>query len=79
MLVLVLTVMLEILQAYSSILYLHTPEYFRIILRGQEVEHHSIARDLKFCECIKYKPQVGGRIEVCAKVNAFATFVKVSG
>ncbi|XP_065023906.1 protein MICRORCHIDIA 6-like isoform X2 [Musa acuminata AAA Group] len=51
------------LRAYSSILYLHTPEYFRIILRGQEVEHHSIARDLKFCECIKYKPQVGGRIE----------------
>ncbi|XP_010936621.2 protein MICRORCHIDIA 6 isoform X2 [Elaeis guineensis] len=51
------------LRAYSSILYLHLPEYFKIILRGQVIEHHHIASDLRYCECIKYKPQVGGRTE----------------
>ncbi|XP_074579868.1 protein MICRORCHIDIA 6-like [Curcuma longa] len=51
------------LRAYCSILYLHVPAYFKIILRGSEVEHHYIARDLKYCECVKYRPQVGGKIE----------------
>lgn len=45
------------LRAYLSILYLRRPEEFYIVLRGQTVEHHSIARDLKFPEFIVYRPQ----------------------
>lgn len=48
------------LRAYSSILYLHLPVNFSIILRGQVVEPHRIASDLRFIEIVKYKPQVGG-------------------
>ncbi|XP_042377393.1 protein MICRORCHIDIA 6-like isoform X2 [Zingiber officinale] len=51
------------LRVYCSILYLHVPGDFKIILRGSEVKHHYIARDLKYCECVKYRPQVGGKIE----------------
>ncbi|XP_038686675.1 protein MICRORCHIDIA 6-like isoform X1 [Tripterygium wilfordii] len=51
------------LRVYLSILYLHIPESFSIILRGQVVEHHSIAKDLKYPECILYKPQSGGCLE----------------
>ncbi|XP_072956083.1 protein MICRORCHIDIA 6-like isoform X1 [Typha angustifolia] len=51
------------LRAYSSILYLHLPDYFRIILRGREVEHHHIINDLRYCECIKYNPKVCGKTE----------------
>lgn len=51
------------LREYSSILYLHVPENFKIILRGEPVNHHHIAKDLIYPECIKYKPQVGGLIE----------------
>lgn len=47
------------LRAYSSILYLRMPERFQIILRGELVQHLSIAADLKFPEHILYKPQVG--------------------
>ncbi|XP_017698570.3 protein MICRORCHIDIA 6 isoform X1 [Phoenix dactylifera] len=51
------------LRAYISILYLHSPEHFRIILRGQVVEPHHIANDLIYRECVLYKPQVGGVME----------------
>ncbi|KAL6853821.1 hypothetical protein ACP4OV_019850 [Aristida adscensionis] len=51
------------LRIYASVLYLHLPEYFKIILRGQEVKRHKIAADLIYPECISYKPQVCGRKE----------------
>ncbi|KAE8124263.1 hypothetical protein FH972_019164 [Carpinus fangiana] len=45
------------LRVYLSILYLRVPERFNIILRGRVVEYHNIANDLKFPECILYRPQ----------------------
>ncbi|KAJ4960510.1 hypothetical protein NE237_020420 [Protea cynaroides] len=51
------------LRVYSSILYLRIPQSFRIILRGRVVVHHNIAHDLRFPECILYKPQIGGIVE----------------
>ncbi|XP_054805722.1 protein MICRORCHIDIA 6 isoform X2 [Prosopis cineraria] len=48
------------LRVYLSILYLRVPESFRIILRGQGVEPHNIADDLKFPEYILYRPSSGG-------------------
>ncbi|KAL4326302.1 hypothetical protein GQ457_11G005800 [Hibiscus cannabinus] len=51
------------LRVYLSILYLRVPETFRIILRGEIVEHHNIADDLKYIEYILYKPQSGGSVE----------------
>ncbi|XP_042383223.1 protein MICRORCHIDIA 6-like isoform X3 [Zingiber officinale] len=62
------------LRVYCSILYLHMPDNFKIILRGCEVEHHYIARDLKYCECVKYRPHVGGKIE--AEVVTTIGFLK---
>ncbi|XP_051139500.1 protein MICRORCHIDIA 6 [Andrographis paniculata] len=44
------------LRAYLSILYLKIEDNFCIILRGQVVEFHSIANDLKFPEFILYRP-----------------------
>ncbi|XP_021734132.1 protein MICRORCHIDIA 6-like [Chenopodium quinoa] len=44
------------LRVYMSILYLQLPQNFSMILRGKVVEHHSIARDLKFPEFIVYRP-----------------------
>jgi hypothetical protein len=53
-------------------LYLRLPEYFKIILRGKEVERHCIAADLIYPECISYKPQACGGREVCiVKKNIF--------
>nr|POF00035.1 protein microrchidia 6 [Quercus suber] len=52
------------LRAYLSILYMRLPSCFRIILRGQVVEHHSIPSDLKFPEFIIYRPQLCGSKEV---------------
>ncbi|XP_030953883.1 protein MICRORCHIDIA 6-like isoform X7 [Quercus lobata] len=52
------------LHAYLSILYMRLPSCFRIILRGQVVEHHSILSDLKFPEFIIYRPQLCGSKEV---------------
>ncbi|KAI5066358.1 hypothetical protein GOP47_0018982 [Adiantum capillus-veneris] len=46
------------LRAYASVLYLRMPDTFQIILRGEPVQHFSIAADLKFPEHILYKPQV---------------------
>ncbi|PAN28003.1 hypothetical protein PAHAL_5G124200 [Panicum hallii] len=51
------------LRVYTSVLYLQLPDYFRIILRGQEVKRHSIAADIIYPECISYKPQICGRQE----------------
>ncbi|XP_039027860.1 protein MICRORCHIDIA 6-like [Hibiscus syriacus] len=51
------------LRVYLSILYLRIPETFRIILRGEIVEHHNIADDLKYIEYILYKPQSAGSVE----------------
>ncbi|XP_073003545.1 protein MICRORCHIDIA 6-like isoform X2 [Typha latifolia] len=51
------------LRAYASVLYLHMPENFRIVLRGEVVEPHNIANDLIYRECVLYKPQVGGNTE----------------
>ncbi|KAJ4788529.1 hypothetical protein LUZ62_039775 [Rhynchospora pubera] len=48
------------LRAYASVLYLHMPENFEIILRGEPVEPHHIANDLMYRECILYRPNVGG-------------------
>ncbi|KAK7822206.1 protein microrchidia 6 [Quercus suber] len=52
------------LRAYLSILYMRLPSCFRIILRGQVVEHQSIPSDLKFPEFIIYRPQLCGSKEV---------------
>lgn len=51
---------LHSLRAYISILYLHLPRYFKILLRGKVVEPHSLVEDLKFIECIKYNPTFDG-------------------
>ncbi|KAK8507895.1 hypothetical protein V6N13_140635 [Hibiscus sabdariffa] len=51
------------LRVYLSILYLRIPETFRIVLRGEIVEHHNIADDLKYIEYILYKPQSSGSVE----------------
>lgn len=48
------------LRVYASVLYLQLPDYFRIILRGQEVKRHRIAADLIYPECISYKPHSCG-------------------
>ncbi|KAJ1690581.1 hypothetical protein LUZ63_014736 [Rhynchospora breviuscula] len=48
------------LRAYASVLYLHMPENFEVILRGEPVEPHHIANDLMYRECILYRPNVGG-------------------
>jgi hypothetical protein len=46
-------------QVYASILYLKKVPNFSIILRGNRVEHHNIADDLKFPKVVIYKPQLG--------------------
>lgn len=48
------------LQSYVSILYLRIPPYFRIILRGKDVEHHNIVNDMMLSQEITYRPQAGG-------------------
>ena len=44
-------------QSYVSILYLRIPPGFRIILRGIDVEHHSVVNDMMQTEQITYRPQ----------------------
>ncbi|EOA19566.1 hypothetical protein CARUB_v10002587mg [Capsella rubella] len=44
------------LRSYASILYLKRPPNFRIILRGKDVEHHSILDDMMMKEEKTYKP-----------------------
>ncbi|PWZ10307.1 Protein MICRORCHIDIA 6 [Zea mays] len=50
------------LRVYASVLYLQLPDYFRIMLRGREVERHHIASDLIYPERISYRPQSCGII-----------------
>uniref|UniRef100_A0A0E0J1N9 Morc S5 domain-containing protein n=1 Tax=Oryza nivara TaxID=4536 RepID=A0A0E0J1N9_ORYNI len=50
-------------RVYASVLYLKLPAYFRIILRGEEVKHHYIASDLRYTQCIRYRPQAFGKKE----------------
>ncbi|KAJ6800740.1 protein MICRORCHIDIA 6-like [Iris pallida] len=57
------------LRAYSSVLYLHLPETFKIILRGQLVMPHHIVNDLIYRECIRYRPQVEGYPEVLTTIG----------
>ncbi|CAK9226201.1 unnamed protein product [Sphagnum troendelagicum] len=63
------------LRAYASILYLQMPPQFQIILRNLPVEHHSIAMDLKFCEYIVYKPQIGGNKDPINKETSVITTI----
>ncbi|KAH9774139.1 protein MICRORCHIDIA 7 [Citrus sinensis] len=42
--------------SYASILYLRLPPGFRIILRGQDVEHHNIVNDMMLIKELRYKP-----------------------
>ncbi|GLT77527.1 hypothetical protein SLA2020_491000 [Shorea laevis] len=51
------------LRVYLSILYLRVPETFKIVLRGEVVEHHNVVDDLKYIEYILYRPQSGGNVE----------------
>ncbi|XP_062223346.1 protein MICRORCHIDIA 7-like isoform X2 [Phragmites australis] len=43
-------------ESYASILYLRLPYVFRMILRGEEIEHHNIINDLMLKKQLKYKP-----------------------
>ncbi|KAL2620199.1 hypothetical protein R1flu_000404 [Riccia fluitans] len=63
------------LRVYASILYLQMPPRFQIILRGQPVEHHSLANDLKFPEQIVYKPQIGNTKDPGSKETAVVTII----
>ncbi|KAJ6705147.1 PROTEIN MICRORCHIDIA 7 [Salix purpurea] len=44
------------LRSYASILYLELPPSFRIILRGEDVEHHDLVKDMMLEQGISYKP-----------------------
>ncbi|KAG2319876.1 hypothetical protein Bca52824_013089 [Brassica carinata] len=44
------------LRSYASILYLRLPPNFKLILRGREVEHHSLLEDMMMTEDITYRP-----------------------
>lgn len=48
------------LRLYLSILYLRVPESFKMVLRGEVVEHHNVVDDLKHIEYILYRPQASG-------------------
>ncbi|KAJ4769204.1 MORC family CW-type zinc finger protein 4 [Rhynchospora pubera] len=62
------------LRVYASILYLHLPQGFRIIICGRIVDPHSVVSDLMYRECIKYRPQVGHIFE--AEVDTVIGFLK---
>jgi hypothetical protein len=47
------------LRSYVSILYLRMPPGFRVILRGQEVQHHNLIDDLMYTQELTYRPQSG--------------------
>ncbi|XP_077227402.1 protein MICRORCHIDIA 7-like [Tasmannia lanceolata] len=48
------------LRSYASILYLRLPRGFRMILRGKDIEHHNVIRDMMLKQEITYRPQPGG-------------------
>ncbi|KAH7528447.1 hypothetical protein FEM48_Zijuj05G0073100 [Ziziphus jujuba var. spinosa] len=59
---------------------LRIPESFNIILRGKVVEHHSIANDLIFPECILYKPLTGeGQVITTIGFDKEAPLVQIHG
>ncbi|CAH2035600.1 unnamed protein product [Thlaspi arvense] len=67
------------LRSYVSILYLRLPPYFRIILRGKDVEHHDIVNDMMQTERKLYWPREAARgLCNCSNVYAAVTtgFVK---
>ncbi|KAL6497311.1 hypothetical protein OROGR_029240 [Orobanche gracilis] len=46
-------------RSYAAILYLRIPPNFRIILRGEDVEHHNVVNDMMMSQEITYRPQPG--------------------
>ncbi|EHA8588303.1 protein MICRORCHIDIA 7 [Cocos nucifera] len=44
------------LRSYASILYLRLPHFFRIVLRGKEIEHHNLVNDMMLKQEVTYKP-----------------------
>ncbi|XP_057508601.1 protein MICRORCHIDIA 7-like isoform X1 [Actinidia eriantha] len=44
------------LRSYASILYLRIPAGFRIILRGKDIDHHSLINDMMLTTEITYRP-----------------------
>ncbi|XP_050384228.1 protein MICRORCHIDIA 6-like isoform X1 [Argentina anserina] len=69
------------LRVYASILYWRLPTYFKIILRGRDVQHYNIALDLKFHEIIKYRPQGNLKSELTADIGFLkeAPHVNING
>ncbi|PKU66880.1 hypothetical protein MA16_Dca021562 [Dendrobium catenatum] len=45
--------------SYTSILYLRLPNGFRMILRGEEIEHHNIVNDMMLKQENTYRPNPG--------------------
>ncbi|KAG6478666.1 hypothetical protein ZIOFF_062110 [Zingiber officinale] len=43
--------------SYASILYLRLPSFFRMILRGKDIEHHNIVNDMMMKQEVTYRPQ----------------------
>ncbi|KAG7954194.1 hypothetical protein I3843_11G003800 [Carya illinoinensis] len=50
------------LKSYASILYLRLPPGFRVILRGKDVEHHSIVNDMMLSQEVIYRPNPGADV-----------------
>lgn len=46
----------SVFQSYASILYLRLPSQFRMILRGEDIEHHNIVNDMMMTRVVTYKP-----------------------
>lgn len=63
------------LRVYASILYLHVPENFQIILCGRAVEPHYVVNDLIYRECIIYRPHV----QVTTEVDVITTIGYLKG
>ncbi|ONK72044.1 uncharacterized protein A4U43_C04F15100 [Asparagus officinalis] len=47
------------LRSYASILYLRLPRGFKMILRGEKIEHHNIVNDMMMKQEVTYRPQPG--------------------
>ena len=47
------------MQSYASILYLRLPHVFRMILRGEDIEHHNLVNDMMLKDTVSYRPQPG--------------------
>lgn len=47
------------MQSYASILYLRLPHFFRMVLRGKEIEHHNLVNDMMLKQEVTYKPHPG--------------------